>query len=1154
MQMSRTRSILQASVGLLIILSLGNLAKVGAQLPAHEIPGSAGTGLNAKQLTTFTRLAESTPDWTATIDQQDAQLGYALSTAGDVNGDGYSDLVVGAPWYDGGQTDEGAAFVFYGSASGLESAPGWSAEGDQGDAHFGSAVSIAGDVDGDGYADVVIGAPDYDGGQTDEGAAYVYYGGPDGLTEGPADWVETGGQGSAHYGAAVATAGDVDGDGYSDLIVGAPDYNGGETGEGAAFLYHGSSGGLTIGTADWTRAGGQAEAHFGAAVGAAGDVDGDGYADVIVGAPGYDVTGGETIPDAGRATVWHGGPDGLTEGPAGWTASGDQEDGHLGAAVSTAGDVDGDGYTDVIIGAPDYDGGAAFVYHGGADGLMEGAADWTETGEQAEAHFGAAVASAGDLDGDGYADVVVGAPDRNTDQSDAGAAYVYHGGPGGLAESAAGWSTSGSQQGAHLGSAVSAAGDMDGDGHGDLAVGASGYDDGQTDEGGAFVYRGRPDGLSTAPAWDSVGPDDSTLIGWTVGTAGDVDGDGFDEVLVGAPRYDDGETEKGGPPEEGGPLEEGVVFLYAGGPGGPATSATAVLQSDQQYAWFGMALGPAGDVNGDGHEDVIVGAPRYDGEERDEGAAFVYHGGPTGLITTTAWLVHPTDQADARFGAAVASAGDVDGDGYGDVIVTANGYDGEAANEGAAFVYHGGPDGLAAEPAWTVHPTDQDYANFGRSAASAGDLNRDGYSDVIVGAPWYDVDQTDEGRNWGMAFVYHGSETGLGSEPDWTAADMGREAKLGIAVSTAGDVNGDGYSDVLCGAYQYTEAFYVTPWREGAAIVYHGGPEGLDTGSGDWIVRSGQKESKFALSVSTAGDVNGDGYADLVVGAPNYDDGEPQEGFAFTYHGSPSGLEADPVWSVEGDQRGAAFGFSVSTAGDVNGDGYGDVIVGAPTYNSVWIDEGAAFVYLGNGGGLPVRLRQVQADQDGRGDGSAPIAPLGRSGSDQVQLELIGRSPLGRAWVGFEWQLAPLGVPFTATTAISGTSPAWTDALTTGVALSQTVGGLAGETVYRWRARLRYPVGNALGQVSGRWLYPRRNGPGEGDFRTGEVSGTLTVAGSVAIERPQAPQGGAQVEAAATPTSGMGGSEVIGEVTVPDSLPTLAPATPFLPLTLRDMP
>jgi len=116
------------------------------------------------------------------------------------------------------------------------------------------------------------------------------------------------------------------------------------------------------------------------------------------------------------------------------------------------------------------------------------------------------------------------------------------------------------------------------------------------------------------------------------------------------------------------------------------------------------------------------------------------------------------------------------------------------------------------------------------------------------------------------------------------------------------------------------------------------------------------------------------------------------------------------------------------------------------------------------------------------------------------------------------------------------------------------VGGLAGETVYRWRARLRYPAGNPLGQVSGRWLYPRRNGPGEGDFRTGEVSGTLAVAGPVAIERPRALESCAQVTTTITQVSELHSSDVISEVTFPESFPAAAPGIPFLPLTLRDKP
>jgi len=1014
--------------------------------------------------------------WIGESNQDNAQLGHALSTAGDVNGDGYSDLIVGAPWYDSGQPDEGAAFVYYGSATGLGSTPAWSAEGDQQDTHFGTAVSIAGDVNGDGYVDVIIGAPDYDGDQTGEGAAFVYHGGPTGLATTPTWTVHPTDQENAHFGYSVSTAGDVDGDGHADVIVGVPDYDGDQTSEGAAFVYQGGAGGLAATPAWSAHPTDQVYAHFGTAVSTAGDVNGDGYADVIVGAPDYD--GDQT--GEGAAFVYQGGSGGLAATPAWSPHPTDQENGHFGYSVSTAGDVNGDGYSDVIVGAPNHDGeqpgeGAAFAYHGGPTGLAT-TPTWTvHPTNQENGHFGAAVSIAGDVNSDGYADVVIGAPDYDDVQTDEGAAFVYQGGAGGLAATPA-WSAHPTDQVyAHFGCSVSTAGDVDGDGHGDLAIGATGYDDGHTDEGGAFVYHGSPGGLAASSTWSTTGKQAGVLLGWSVSTAGDVNGDGYSDVIVGAPRYDHGQA------------EEGVVFFYAGGPDGPATSPAWMGESDQEWAWFGYTVATAGDVNNDGYSDIIVGTPRYDGEqenEKDEGAAFVYYGSSTGLTTGSADWTTTGDQENARFGTAASTAGDVNGDGYADVIITANGYDAEQTNEGAAFVYYGGPTGLVTTTTWIAHPTDQAYANFGRSASTAGDVNGDGYSDVIIGAPWYDdpeIGEADDKIYDGIAFVYHGSATGLSLDPDWTVPDSFENAELGIAVSTAGDVNGDGYSDVIVGAYKYTEILDVTPWREGAALAYHGSPTGLTTGSADWMVTGEQESAKFGLTVSTAGDVNGDGYADVVVGAPNYADGQSQEGAASVYYGSSTGLTTGSAdWSAQGNQKGAGYGFSVSTAGDVNGDGYSDLIIGAPTYNYGWTDEGRAFVYLGNGGGgLPVRPRQL------RSDGSAPIAPLGRSDSaDQVRLQVTARSPLGRVPVVLQWQLAPLGTPFTAATAISGTSPAWSHVLTNGLVLSQTVDGLTGDTVYRWRVRILYRPGNRLGQTGSRWLYLPWNGPQEADFRT----------------------------------------------------------------------
>ncbi len=157
------------------------------------------------------------PDWSFEGNAEYVFLGWDVASAGDVNGDGYGDLVVGAPGH--GDLDEGRAYLFFGSSSDLFN-PVWTYESDQEDSGFGESVASAGDVNGDGYGDVVIGAPYFTVGQIEEGAAYGFYGGPAGLTSTPNWFIQTNRIG-ANYGYPVAGIGDVNGDGYSDVAVGA---------------------------------------------------------------------------------------------------------------------------------------------------------------------------------------------------------------------------------------------------------------------------------------------------------------------------------------------------------------------------------------------------------------------------------------------------------------------------------------------------------------------------------------------------------------------------------------------------------------------------------------------------------------------------------------------------------------------------------------------------------------------------------------------------------------------------------------------------------------------------------------------------------------------------------------------------------------------
>ena len=233
-----------------------------------------------------------------------------MGTAGDVNGDGYDDVIVGAPYWHNPETDEGAAFVYGGSSTGLSetAAPLWSKASNQTGAEFGFSVGTAGDVNGDGYADIVVGSPSWTSGGDERGAVWLYYGSAGGTHTAP-DWYNPGDQADALYGYSVGTAGDVNGDGYSDLDRRRALLGGrcSLPSEGRAWVYLGSRAGLRY-DLHWYAEGNNYIAQMGHSVGTAGDVNGDGFSDVIVGAPGY---GDDGLTQEGKVWVFHGSSGGL---------------------------------------------------------------------------------------------------------------------------------------------------------------------------------------------------------------------------------------------------------------------------------------------------------------------------------------------------------------------------------------------------------------------------------------------------------------------------------------------------------------------------------------------------------------------------------------------------------------------------------------------------------------------------------------------------------------------------------------------------------------------------------------------------------------------------------------------------------------------------
>ena len=284
-------------------------------------------------------------------------------------------------------------------------------------------------------------------------------------------------------------------------------------------------------------------------------------------------------------------------------------------------------------------------------------------------------------------------------------------------------------------------------------------------------------------------------------------------------------------------------------------------------------------------------------------------------------------------------------------------------------------------------------------------------------------------------------------------------ARLGISVAGAGDVNGDGYADVIVGAYLYDAG----ETNEGAAFLFLGSASGIadgDPGTAAAQLESDQDSAYLGISVGGAGDVDGDGYADVIVGAWGYDAGETDEGAAFVFLGSASGIaDGDPgtaAAQLESDQEGAYLGISVAGAGDVDGDGYADVIAGAYSYDAGETDEGAAFLFLGNGDGdgRPVVARQR------RGDGSGtPVQPWGGShDEDAFEVRMQATHPEGRGRVKLEVEYCEAGLAFGDASCGTQTGASWTDVTATsgGVTLTETITGLSADTLYRWRARVLY--------------------------------------------------------------------------------------------------
>jgi Ca2+-binding RTX toxin-like protein len=460
----------------------------------------------------------------------------SVASAGDFNGDGYGDVVIGAPnARNNSRGDSGSVYVLFGKPAPTNvdlvnlGTAGVRIDGADGGDHAGSSVAPAGDVNGDGRGDVIIGAPRADTENFfDAGSVYVVFGTAatskiDLSALGPGGIRIDGDQQSAFLGASVANAGDVNGDGRPDIVAGAPGRdtpNGNNS--GAAYVIYGQAPPTSIdltnplGGAGLRILGPTGGDEAGRSVSGAGDVNGDGRADVVVGAP---FAGNNGRVNSGSAYVLYGQPApadvdlALPLAATGFRVDGPTSFDEAGISVADAGDVNGDARSDVVVGAH-FAGSAGFAYvifgqaaPADVDLLNVGAAGFRIDGALNGDRTGAAVDGVGDVNGDGRPDVIVGAPDADTNLRDqSGSAHVVFGKPTTTnvllsAIAAGGFRIDGAALEDHASSAVGAAGDINGDGRPDIIVGAAEANpNDRFDSGSAYVVFGfGPPSVAYAP-------------------------------------------------------------------------------------------------------------------------------------------------------------------------------------------------------------------------------------------------------------------------------------------------------------------------------------------------------------------------------------------------------------------------------------------------------------------------------------------------------------------------------------------------------------------------------------------------------------------------------------------------------------------------------